>query len=447
MLDDLTFAGRVEGINGPPDWMMPLDTPSRAPRRWGTSGPNGLFVSVAETGVVSVRLSVPRWLHDHPVNYPLMPIDNVEQLGLRRLRQGIAQTLHLPTSAVGSELAVRFPVERWAVIRSSHAVDLHVSDPLRVAHGCLGIQRRYRSRIDTHGSPTTSTIAWYTKSLSAKFYVKGLELQSHLKAKKNAADRTRIEQLVEHAKHSLRFEVTLRQAQGLRRLFGTRIGDHLPTLALMCDPRIDGWVLAREAYRLRLGDPQSGADRTLFASHVREVVGKLREGQSRLSAGDLTLGRRKTLTPQRLNDLIALYFVASAYPINEAAELTGKSVSAVREALGELRRLGVPPDASPFSTMGAAITEIAQALSPYLPDTFPPDLPDFDPAVAFVTPPWKAEDISFDEFTDDESRDPDEEDEESDSTEAAHAGPGLAEGRPASASELDIEAILRQLTA
>jgi hypothetical protein len=386
MLDDATFVGRVEGVSGPPEWMAPVATAPGQPARRGISPCNGLFVSVWETGLVSVRLSVPRWLTGHPVNYPLVPLRGVYDLDLRRLRLAIVEALNLRVSAIGSDLAERLPIERWAYIRGSYAVDLPVSDPIRVVQGCLGIRRKYAARFDAHGSPTISTVGWHTKSVSAKLYAKGLELEDHLDGR--TPERHVIERLAKAAERDLRFEATFRTVQGVRRLFGNVIGHHLPTLALMSDPCIDGWVLAREADRLRLFEPQTGGDRTTFPAHARLVADALRKAQERLARGEAVLERRKSLTPDRITDLIANYFLGAAHTPAEIASMLGKSLASVREAQAELRAIGIPVDASPFATMGSSVSEIANALDPYIPETWPPKLTGWPRGTGLVVPPW-----------------------------------------------------------
>lgn len=404
MIDDLTIAGRVPGLEEPSPEMMQLPTPPGLPRRWGAARPNGTFVSVSETGVVTMRLSVPRLLNGNPVNYPLVPITDVEHLGLARLRRELATGLRLASARPG-ELERRLPIENWPVIRCTFAVDLRVSDPLKCIQGCMGIRRSHSARFDCHGAQRISTAAWYSKPLAAKFYCKANELRAHKLARDD--DRAALERLAVDAERVLRFEVTFRQVAGLRRLFGPQcVGGLLPSLAIVCDPRIDGWVLAREAARLRLYEPLAGGDRTMFSSHVRQVVGALLEEQRRLARHERTLGRRKTLTSERLNDLVATYFLAAAYNVAEVAQLKGKSVSSVREQISDLRALGVPPDASPFSTMAESVREIAEALRPHLPESFPPRLEDWTERSAFVLPPWRA-DADVDSGT--ENADPDDE--------------------------------------
>jgi hypothetical protein len=396
VLDDLTIAARVEGILDVPHGMWPLPPIPGRPDVFGVSHRGGvLFVTYCPaTCVVSLRISVPRWVGGYAVNYPLIPIRSVEDLRPDYLALELARALHLGI-LLSREAGERFPLASWAVIRSSHAIDLEVRDPIQSIFGLMGLRRRYEGKFNCFGSPI-STVQWSSRALRVKFYCKGRELGSRRVRREAAED---LLSLAERARNVLRFEVSFLQVRGLRNLFALT-DTRLPNFAVMCDPRVNAWILTREADRLRLLDDQDDK-RVLFPARVRDVTTKLLEAQRELAAGGVTLGRRKSLTPERLWDLAATFFLASGYRLDELSAITGRSMSALAELVTDLRTLGIPPDGSPGGTMGSAVAEVADRLKPHLLEMYPPNLRDWR-SRALAEAPWETDET---DETDEDQRD------------------------------------------
>ena len=393
MIDDLTIAARVSGIDGIPDGMLPLDTVRGRPEMFGASRRNGqLFVKYCpETQIASVRISVPRWIHSSHVNFPLASIRSADDLGLNQLACEVGAALGVHLSSIGTDGIKRFPVNTWPVIRVSFAVDLVVRDPLASMHAYRGIDRRHPGRFTTFGIPT-SMVEWSSRSLRVKFYAKGLEIQSH---RPKGAEEAELRQgLSERARRVLRFEVSFLEVRSLR-AFLCLENKSLPSLAFICDPRIGAWALTREAVRLRLGDDYSTIKTTSVPERVRHVGAVLLERQAALAAseGKLSVGRRKTITPGRLWDLAATHVLASGFTLDELVRMSGRSRSAMAELVAELRDLGIPPDLGAAGSVGAAVEEISDQLLPHLLSEFPPDLTNWRVRDAFVHPPWEEEHV------------------------------------------------------
>jgi hypothetical protein len=410
-IDDITIAARVDDIDGLPVGMLPLSRAPGTPEKFGVARRGGsVYVTYAPvTRVVTARVSVPRWLHANPVNFPLVGTRSVEQLRPHRISQEIAQALGLRLSSLGTELDDHLPIRRWSVIRASYAVDLEVKDPVRVVQGCMGIQRRNSGLFKCFGRPRITTAEWSSRGLSSKVYAKGPELASRRSV--NETTNETVNALAEDAEHVLRFEVTFKQVNAIRSLFGRGLrGGLLPTFSLMCDPRIEAWVLTREAVRLRLNEHYDGLERTTLPLHVRHVVNSLKATQAEIADGSRTLGRRKCkLTQERFNRLVSTYIYASAFSVPEVADLLDCSVSTVRELVSELREAGVPPDASPFTTLGAAVQELVEQLEPHLLNEYPPDLTDWRGRGAFVPAPWSETPIDENDLVSDIGDEPVEE--------------------------------------
>jgi len=364
VIDDITVAASVSGIDQVPFGMLPLKTVAGRPDTYGVSCGRGLFVTFCPaTRVVTVRISVPRWLHGHPVNFPLRPIAGVEALRLDRLAQEVAGALGLRLSSIGDEARRRLPLDRWAVIRASFAADLLVRDPVRSVEGAIGIDRRHGGRRQLFGRPL-STIQWSSRSLRSKLYSKELEIRSHRRS--DPAEANVLRQLAEQATRVLRFEVSFLQVRALRLLF--KKPALLPTLSLMCDPFVSAFVLEREAIRLRLDEDPHAIENESFGARVRRIVAVLDQAQRDLASGGQTLGRRRSLSDQRKCDLILSHILGSGLVTPAAvAAFWGVSESAVRELFSELRELQIPPDASPAATLGVTCRDIWDALVPHLP--------------------------------------------------------------------------------
>jgi hypothetical protein len=332
---------------------------------------------------VDVRISVPRWLHKQPVNFPLVPLSSVEDLMPHKLSVAVASALGLGVSAFGDDAEQLVPIRRWAVRRVSYAADLVMRDPRLSVMGCLSLDRRHGGKFSAFGNPI-STAQWQSDALRVQLYAKSLEIKSH-KAD-GESERNALELLAERAKHVLRYEVTFRKARAIRDLLG--INAKMPTLAFMCDPLISAWVLTREAVRLRLDDDYEGLKTTTFPGRVRDVGATLREAQTRMAAGEELLPRRQSLTPKRVWDLAAAHFLLSAYTLDETAAMSGKSLSALREMEADLRSLGAPPDGTLVGSQRDAIAEFTDKLEPHTIKQYPPDLSHWRNADAFVIPPW-----------------------------------------------------------
>lgn len=390
MLDDLTIAGRVDGLDDVPEGMGPLDPVRGRPDVFGASCCQGiLFVTFCPaTKIVTVRISVPRLASSWPqrVNFPLVPLRSVEDLGPDCIALEVSKALHLGP-LLQDEIQERLPLREWAVIRSSHAVDLNVPDPLKCLMGCLGLQRRHEGQRTLFGSPI-STVQWASRPLRVKLYAKGLELRSRVRRARSDEAARELEHRAEEAERVLRLEVSFLQVRSLRGLLGWD-APFLPTLSLMCDPLIDRWVITREADRLRLCDEQADEDpRVFFPGRVRNVGTRLLQVQRDLADGGCTMGRRKTLTPARLWDLAAAFFLLSGYKVHELASMSGRSPSALAEMQAELRELGIAPDASFSGTAAASVSEIMKGLRPYiLWDGFP-NFSHWKGRVGRVEAPW-----------------------------------------------------------
>src|ERR1039458_9658255 len=228
MIDDITIAVKIEGIGDrPTEYMSPLGFLPGRPAQWGAPRADGaLFITYCpSTSVSTVRISVPRWVASQHVNYPLVPIQGVDDL---RPREISAHALAALGVAIPSDVdpETYFPVRTAAVTRVSYAADLRVSDPIQVIAGCTGLSRRNPASFTSWGSPP-STIQWASKSLGVKMYSKGLELATH--RMKHEGDMAHLNSLIASASKVMRFEVSFRRVRALRDFIG--IGnDRLPSL-------------------------------------------------------------------------------------------------------------------------------------------------------------------------------------------------------------------------
>lgn len=366
MIDDITIAARVDGLEGVPDGMLPQMRLIGRPETHGTAREHGrLYITYCEsTHIVTVRISVPRWLRGTPVNFPLALINGVDDLRLRGIAQHVLSALGKPVSDARRAADI-LDLPRWAVIRVSYAVDLRVLDPINSVGGCMAIHRKHGGRPIARGCPP-STIEWASDSLCAKLYDKQLEIRTHRGA--DEEEQAELDSIARRAARVLRFEVSIRQVRAMRAVFKAfNVADRLPTLALMCDTYVDRWVLTREADRLRLAESYESLDTESFGARARAVLAVLDDAQRYMGRGEKLLERRRVLTDERKRDLFMCHVLGSAHvQVARVAEYWGRSRSAVNEMYQELRALGIPPDASRLGTLGAVAEEIGNILDDYL---------------------------------------------------------------------------------
>jgi len=319
------------------------------------------------------------------VNYPLVPIETVDDLRPRDVAAHAIAALGA-TIPTGADPKTYFPVRGAAVTRVSYAIDLNVSDPLKIITGCAALARRNPATFTSWGMPP-ETIQWASKSLGSKFYAKGLELKHRAK---NDDDKRRLGGLIACAERAVRFEVSFRGVRALRDLFGLS-DTRLPNLAIVCDPHVARYALGREATRLRLYDAYSFCESHNYGAIVRHVVATLRNAQARLAKGELNgIGRRKTLTDARLWDLCAAFFLFSGFTPNALSSWTGRSRASLDELRSELRQLGIPPDRSISGGLGEAATEVAELLRQYVDFDFQNEKA-WTTSTAAATAPWSSD--------------------------------------------------------
>lgn len=359
-IDDITIAG-PSPVNEVPVGFKPAKTAPGRPAAYGAPAGNGLFVTICpDTRIMTVRISVPRYLQNIPVNFPLIPLRRVEDLKLESLASTVGSMFGIRLSVMGGVASRRFPFREWGVIRVSYAMDLKVRDPISCVEGAMGLRRRNVGVRHVFGGEKFSTILWGSRALQVKLYAKQEEIESHV-----SVDEIRSSQLAHRARQArgvLRFEVSLKQVSAIRRLFPKGMPGHLPMLHLMCDPRMARWVVRREARRLRLDEASSLCDVESPSVHARRVVDVLKDAQAQMAAGEFELGRLKSMTEERLRSLALVHFLGAGLRGTELQETLGLSRPAVAELLQQLRALGLPPDSTPRTTLGDVTTEINDAL-------------------------------------------------------------------------------------
>ena len=217
-----------------------------------------------------------------------------------------------------------------------------------------------------------------------KLYAKALELEHRARTKPILSDY--FKELADHARNTVRFEVSFRQVRALRRFWDIEDG-RLPTLALMCDPNTVRLALATEAQRMRLyEDTYESLSTESYAQRIRQIGATIRSIKERLASGDLKrCGRRKSLTPQRIMNLVAAYSLLTAYSPGELTQQFGFSKSKVNELRRDLREIGLQADSSSTGTLAESVQELAERLRPFV---FAPRVPDWWDASSFVDAPW-----------------------------------------------------------
>lgn len=390
-IDDITIASRIPELTEPVQGMLPMESVGGRPDRWWTTRANGALciTHCPAAQLVTVRISVPRWLRVAPHNYPLHPITGVDALRPKDIARELALALSSRVTFVGSCLEQRLPIRIWPVLRVAYACDLHVADPLATLAGCRALRRRHQGRVQTFGFPT-STLQWASKHLRVQLYAKAVELENRQRTTL-PEERPALNRLVEHARHVLRFEVTLLGVRAVRNLLWVEDG-RLPTLQLMCDPPIACLAVSRQVDRLRLRETGDAPSAASLGTRARQLRAHL---QHEFAYPSGRLLRTKKLTQPRLERLVLVYFLACGHRPAEVASFLGLSGSAVSDALRDLEALGLQPDGSSEGNLGDAVREVLEQLEPHLLDSFP-ELDHWAGRTTLVGAPWahdEADDI------------------------------------------------------
>lgn len=383
-IDDLTIAACYPELSDPPPGFMLLAPKLGRPDLYGLAPAEGLFVTFCPaTRLVTLRVSVPRWLRQSPFNYPLVPIKSVEDLRPRDLALKLAAALSIRVSAFGPDPELRFPVRTWAVTRVAYAADLHVNDPLSTISGCRTLKRRYQGNVRTFGNPV-STLQWEAKGkLRVQIYAKAEELRAR---KVHVDDQPQLDLLAVRAYRVIRFETSLLCVRSIRALWSLQ--GKVPTLQLMSDPLVARMVLSAQVDRLRLHEAADAPGGASIYERSRQVRARLDQEVAQPSG---CLPRTNRLTAARARTLSNVYFQACGHRPAEIAAFLGVSASAVSAALRDLEALGLVPDGSDAGNLGHAAREVLDQLRPHLLEE-PPNFDHWKGRTFVVDPPWADDD-------------------------------------------------------
>jgi hypothetical protein len=317
-IDDITIAARIPELTEPRPGFMPMDpVRGRPDRLWASRADGALYIThCPATQIVTLRISGPRWIRGTAYNYPLAPLQSVDDLRPRDLARELAAALSVRVSFIGNDVERRFPVRIWPVLRVAYACDLHVIDPLTTIAGCRVLRRRHQARVQTFGLPV-STLQWASRHLRVQLYAKAVELESRRRTTAEA-ERAELDALVKHAQHVLRFEVTLLGARAIRDLLWLRDGS-LPPLQVMCDPVIAQWAITTQVDRLRLRECDDAPSIANLADRSRQLRARL-DHEFRCPSGRLL--RTKRLTRARMERLAIVYFLGCGHRLQRSAEVT-----------------------------------------------------------------------------------------------------------------------------
>lgn len=399
MIDDITFCGLAGDQVGlgviPPGFHLHRASGDGRPVQYARSL-EGRFIWLGyepDTGLVEVRLSVPKWLNGQKlVNYPLPRIRSVGDLKVGRLACTIAAGLGVRISAIGDDWKSIMPINRWAVVKVSYTADLEVGDPSFVLTGLCGLRRSHGAKPHVIGNPT-ETLRWTASGVTVKFYNKAEEILSH--RRKQPEHRQKLELIAREAAKVVRFEVTLDGAKAVRRFWNGLLRlprRALPTLGLMCDREVAALVITEQARLLGLLNPHTSTREDSLAARAR-LLGEKLTGLRRSTTKGTPFRERKRMTPHRVCDLFAAFCALPGLRPKEVQALFGWSEGKYYDILADLKASGLQPDGSPSGGLADAAQEIMRPLGRHLSPNYPPESKDVCAyvrqfACPLTQPPW-----------------------------------------------------------
>jgi len=209
------------------------------------------------TGQLDIRLSVPRWVHNHAeqpydVNYPLVPFDRLDLEEVARLVIGALGCPPVIQESLASSWANSF-LHEFGVRAVSFACDAYCTALPEVLAALAEV--RLRQTCQSWSRTTLTGIQWQGSLRRLMFYDKAQELVATpvlMRASDDAHIQTR-RRLSREAQGHLRMEVSYTKATQVRNIADLE-GGRLPTLAWIARSEIGAYLLTHEARSVGLLD-------------------------------------------------------------------------------------------------------------------------------------------------------------------------------------------------
>jgi len=216
-------------------------------------GPGPWRMAVDAEGTADLRLSVPRLVNKSGLNYPIPPLSAWDPLKTAQEVVGWLDLEPRVARRLPAYLAEHWLTD-WGVRSVAFAVDVYsssVPDVLRALYS-----HRERSRGQAWGGPQPEGIQWESSRRRVQCYDKAKEIENKiprlLRSRSSTSTERSVRQLVaQHARNHIRFEVTFRGSQQVRRLAQLEPG-LLPNLSWIGMWEVGAFVLTKEARALGL---------------------------------------------------------------------------------------------------------------------------------------------------------------------------------------------------
>jgi hypothetical protein len=382
VIDDVVLTARFNqrlDIHDRRGFVRPRPDPSGATHDWHyVPGPGYVVMACPATSVVELKLSIPRLVNGGGPNYPLR---DIRDLDLSRTVVPIFHVLFGSSPAQARGYAARWEDSlwlSWGVRRIAYSMDVRV-DTIPASLDGLAARSRRGAPPQRWGQPVHA-LQWDGGARRVQIYSKRDELLGRIRQMRRDMPEAAVEdrqRLADEARNIVRFEVTLKNALGVRELAGVD-GGWLPNLRWMARDEVGACVLGGEAKKLKLDelaklDDVVGTD---LVALVRELGDAVRRASGRTA-------RLSGTTVAALALLHQLRGVMSDEDIQRTLDLSPRTFANRRR---QLEALNLPAMGTADPSGHTALRQFARAVMASL-----VDIPDGPPPVTeddIVEAPW-----------------------------------------------------------
>lgn len=362
MIDDITLAGRFSQPveNFEPSFTVRKQASGVLMGDWGAVSGRGFIMMIAPDSLnFEIKFSVPRLINHSGINWPLHPVQGLHLGGVvRELLAWLAQPVNPRNIALLLDILTRQSVVR----RIAYALDIQVED----VHGTImALHEGVQGRVPKLWGKPASGFEIESAGTRLMVYDKAKEIR--VRARRGSSDqhysrpdRATLRGASEEARNTLRIEVTLTNAEAVRKFSAAPAG-LLPNMGWVIQDEVGAYAILKQLRLLGLYKEDIKVDdKVEFASVVRALVVAIRgRGYAR--------GGREARGSAILN-AAGVYLLQQTMDNRQIRELLSMSESSLYWHRRLLRQAGLffkPSESRAVANLQRGITE---AVGPDLPE-------------------------------------------------------------------------------